>query len=318
MQRFQRYDDEGWFRVQGVEVTTSILLAGLTTLSIFLWVISKTVFVNPLWLVGERVQQGQVWRVVTWPLVNGPSLWIILSIAIILMLGTEIERELGKRRFLWLVALTTIVPGIVGSIYPVGFAGPVAAADSGEFGVHRLVTALLIVLVLWRPNSRSFFNIPLWVLIVIFEAIYVLQVLDARAWELLVFWASGVAVAVLLTRAFDLTEFTQIPKIPLPQLITGDPYTKANRAREKAQRRTTKGRPAASGSSSGSGGRKMPKVRRNEPAEVVPIRPEARLDRADQADMDTLLDKISASGIDSLTTDERARLDDLSRRLRGQ
>ena len=34
--------------------------------------------------------------------------------------------------------------------------------------------------------------------------------------------------------------------------------------------------------------------------------------------MDWLLDKISASGMDSLTPDERRRLDEHSRRLRGQ
>jgi len=55
-----------------------------------------------------------------------------------------------------------------------------------------------------------------------------------------------------------------------------------------------------------------------QPAPVVPIRPEARLDRADQADMDWLLDKINASGMASLTPDERRRLDEHSRRLRGQ
>ena len=58
--------------------------------------------------------------------------------------------------------------------------------------------------------------------------------------------------------------------------------------------------------------------RHKDPAPVIPIRPEARLDRADQADMDWLLDKISASGMDSLTPDERRRLDEHSRRLRGQ
>ena len=45
-----------------------------------------------------------------------------------------------------------------------------------------------------------------------------------------------------------------------------------------------------------------------------PSRPAAV--QADQAELDTLLDKISAGGIESLSSDEKKRLDDLSKRLR--
>ncbi len=170
-----------------------------------------------------------------------------------------------------------------------------------------------MVLVLWHPTIRTFFNIPLWAIVVVFEVFDLLQILDLRnagapIGGLLTFWAASLAVAALGARALGITEFTQIPKIPLPQFITGDPYQKANRAREKQQRKQSKG-------SGGSGGGLR---RSKDPAPVIPIRPEARLDRADQADMDWLLDKISASGMDSLTPDERRRLDEHSRRLRGQ
>ena len=37
-----------------------------------------------------------------------------------------------------------------------------------------------------------------------------------------------------------------------------------------------------------------------------------------QAEIDVLLDKISEHGLDSLTADERRRLDEHSRRLRGE
>jgi hypothetical protein len=121
---------------------------------------------------------------------------------------------------------------------------------------------------------------------------------------------SGI-VAALVMRAFGLAEQEAIPKIPLPGFITRDPYQKANRRREKEQRRQRRSTASAGRSA---GGRRAPK----QPADVVPIRPEPRLDRTSQADMDALLDKISDSGIDSLTADERRRLDDLSRRLRGE
>jgi len=186
----------------------------------------------------------------------------------------------------------------------------------GAAGISRLVSPLFVVLVLWHPTIRTFFNIPLWAVVVVFEVFDLLQILDLRnagapIGGLLTFWAASLAVAALGARAFGITEFTQIPKIPLPQFITGDPYQKANRAREKQQRKGS----AGGGKSGGKGGGLR---RSKDPAPVIPIRPEARLDRADQADMDWLLDKISASGMDSLTPDERRRLDEHSRRLRGQ
>jgi hypothetical protein len=42
------------------------------------------------------------------------------------------------------------------------------------------------------------------------------------------------------------------------------------------------------------------------------------VDRGIQDEIDTLLDKIAAEGLDSLTSDERQRLDRASRRLRGE
>ena len=39
---------------------------------------------------------------------------------------------------------------------------------------------------------------------------------------------------------------------------------------------------------------------------------------ADQVELDSLLDKIGATGMDSLTNDEKKRLNDLSKRLRNR
>jgi hypothetical protein len=306
VQRFQRYDDHGWFKVGQVEVTTSVLLAASSLIFMVLGVIAAAIFRDPLYYDATLVREGKVWRVVTWPLSNGVSIWLLLSAAMMYLIGGDIERELGRRRFAWLIGALVVLPAVV----TVGF------EYVGAAGISRLVSPLFVVLVLWHPTIRTFFNIPLWAVVVVFEVFDLLQILDLRnagapIGGLLTFWAASLAVAALGARAFGITEFTQIPKIPLPQFITGDPYQKANRAREKQQRKGS----AGGGKSGGKGGGLR---RSKDPAPVIPIRPEARLDRADQADMDWLLDKISASGMDSLTPDERRRLDEHSRRLRGQ
>ena len=68
----------------------------------------------------------------------------------------------------------------------------------------------------------------------------------------------------------------------------------ATRAPARAQAGRRRGRPVVAGPWAGSGTR-----------------------TADQSELDDLLDKISASGMDSLTRAEKQRLNELSKRLRG-
>ncbi|NLA37252.1 MAG: rhomboid family intramembrane serine protease [Actinobacteria bacterium] len=312
----QRYGNDGWFRVGSVDVTTTTFIVGVAAISIVLTTINERAFYWPFSLNGYEVRSGELWRLVTWPVANGPSIWTVLSGFILFMVGNETEAAIGRKRMAWLFAILAVVPGLVGTIYAVG--SPTAVADilnvqSGLSGIQYLTTSMLIVLVLRYPQARTFFNIPLWVLLAVFEAITALDIIRMRNWPLLVFFLSTLAVAALAARAFDLTGFHQIPKVPLPQVITGDPYQKANRAREKARRKEHK---------PSSGHKPHNPFARKEPADVIPLRPEprpeARLSREAQAEMDRLLDKISDGGIDSLTAGERAQLDALSRQLRGE
>ncbi len=54
---------------------------------------------------------------------------------------------------------------------------------------------------------------------------------------------------------------------------------------------------------------------KNAPA---PMPPPSAPSAADQEELDALLDKIGANGMDSLTGDEKKRLNDLSKRLRNR
>lgn len=308
----QRFGNNGWFRIGQVDVTTSTLVVGLCAISLILTTVNSGVFYEPFVLDGFAVRRGELWRLITWPIASYPDIWLVISGAIFFMLGNQLEMDLGRKRMAWLLALQTVVPAAVGTLYAVadaGVNGGVAASS-----VQYLTTALLIIFVLRYPQARTFFNLPLWGLLAVFEGITAMQLIAARAWPFLVFFLSTLAVAALIARAFDLTEFTQIPKIPLPQFITGDPYAKANRARARANKKQQTRNP---------GGHKPSNpFSRNAPADVIPIRPEprpeARLSREAQAEMDRLLDKISATGMDSLSAAERAQLDALSRQLRGE
>ncbi len=274
--------DDGWFRVGTIEVTTTILIVGLSTLSLFIRAATLLLY-DATVLRSWQVRSGQIWRIGSWPLANEISLWTAISIALLYVFGREIERLLGRVRYVWFLAILTAVPGVIA-----------VALDLGVGGIQLIEFALFGVFVMVNPTARSFFNIPLWVFGAVILGIQVLQLLEYRMWDQLVFLGLLCGVALLALRAFNLSdEYPWIPKLPLPAFITKDPYTKANRAREKAKRQHSS---------------KGPKV--------VPIRGTGHLDRASQADMDMLLDKIADGGVDSLTLAERRRLDEHSRRLR--
>jgi hypothetical protein len=116
----------------------------------------------------------------------------------------------------------------------------------------------------------------------------------------LVFLLVLLATAGLAARSFGLaTQLPWIPKLPMPGAGSG---RKSSPKRRRSGGTTTKARsrqtvvegPWAS------------------PGSTLPS-PDAA---AAQAELDVLLDKISAGGLDSLTSDEKRRLNDLSKRLR--
>lgn len=290
MNRFptNRQPDDPWFRAGNVDVTTTVLVAGLAAASMVVWAIAR-----PLWVLFPldpgAVRDGEVWRIVTWPLANRPTIWILLDIAVFYIFGRELERRITRPRFVWLLAMLVVIPGAVGTALLV----PIA-------GLNMAATAVFAAFVAAEPNARSFFNIPLWALGAGFLGLNVLQYVGLGDWDQLALLLAVVGMALVGARSFGVSEIEWIPRIPLPGASPSrrrEPKTR--RPKAKAPKRKRGGR-------RGSG-------------EVIPISSSRSLDELlAQAELDMLLDKISASGLDSLTPDERQRLDDHSRRGPGQ
>jgi membrane associated rhomboid family serine protease len=156
------------------------------------------------------------------------------------------------------------------------------ALDLPAAGVHTVQLVVLLTFVAEFPNLRFFFGIPAWVLGVVYVAADILQLTGDRAGRQLLFYLISMVVGALAARSVGLlAAYTWIPKISMP-----------HRRREPKQKR----RPA------------------------VVAGPWGGTDNtvsADQFELDNLLDKISASGMDSLSKAEKERLNQLSKRLRG-
>jgi membrane associated rhomboid family serine protease len=155
------------------------------------------------------------------------------------------------------------------------------ALDLDQAGVHTVQLVVLLTFIAEYPNVRFFFGIPAWVLGAVYVAAEVLQLTGDRAGRHLVFFLVSLLVGALAGRAVGMLQaYHWIPKISMPHRRRGPKHSR---------------RPAViagpwGGTTSVS---------------------------ADQSELDDLLDKISASGMDSLSRSEKQRLNELSKRLRG-
>ncbi len=269
----RRDQDDPWFRVGALDVTTSVLVPALCVVSMFVWAANPQ-FLEPLILWASDVRRGQLWRLVSWPLANDPNIWTVLTIAMLWYFGRELERMIGRVNFAWMLLLLAVIPGLVG-----------AGLDINQAGIRSVEIGVFCVFCMALPDVRFFGGIPAWVFAAVIVGIEVLQLLGLRESERIVLLATSLATALLCGRAFGvLTQYDWIPNL-----------ARGQGKRKRKSRRS--GQTVVAGPWSGSTPAPNPR---------------------DQYELDALLDKISANGIDSLARDEKARLNELSKKLRGR
>jgi hypothetical protein len=284
-----------WFRVGEFDVTTTVLLIAAAVLSFVLYAIDKAQFIH-LFLWSDEVQNGEVWRVVTWPLVNRPSFWSLITLVFLYLFGRQVEAEMGRFKFAGLLGWITVVPAILVTAFSLR---PITTAPVGDYSAISMISVgLLVAFAAEFPGARFFFNIPARIIAAVLVAFQLLGLIGDRYWDDVYLLLFVVATSLVAMRAYGFaSDLTFIPRLSWPF----------------GKRRSKGGRPSSSGTGTKS------KRRRGQP-DLKVVTPTYRppVDRHTQDEIDALLDKIAAQGLDSLTTDERQRLDRASRRLRGE
>lgn len=278
----RRGPSDPWFRVGTVEVTTTVFVVGLGVLFMFLWAASPSLL-NPLVLTTQLVRQGEIWRILTWPLAISPSLQAVITLAVFWYFGRSLEQLFGRVRFAQFLLALTVIPAVLLTL--LSFVSP--SLNGAAYGLSLIELGVFVCFVAESPTARFFFGLQAWMIAAVFVGIDVLTFLGQRAWGALVLLFFILAIGLLLTRAFGFAaEQTWIPKLNLPG--AGGPGRKKRSGKVSA---------VVQGPWGGA--------------------PGAASDMAAQAEMDRLLDKIASSGMDSLTPDEKRRLKAHSKRLRG-
>ena len=286
-----RGPNDPWFTIGTFEVGTCAFVAILAAFSVLLWAVSPQAVVD-LAMIPAEVKRGQLWRVISWPLANvQPDIFMVLGIFLVYWFGREVERLIGRIRMAQFLAALVVVGSAVA-----------LALDATVAGVRLLELALLVSFAIEFPNLRFFFGIPSRIVALVVVGLEVINYTGNRDWAGLGVLLGVLIAALVLLRSLGLaTDLPWIPRVPLPGGAASGrvPATKPGRpVRPKRAKRSLRKRAdlrvvdAPSNTSSTARG-------------VAP-------------DIDTLLDKISKHGIDSLSPDERRALEQTSNRLRNE
>ncbi len=296
---FRRRPNDGWFRAGRYDVTTTDILCGLSVLSMFLWGLFRDAW-DRLWFAPVLVRDFEVWRLVTWPIATEPAIWPLLGIVFFWLFGQQLESLFGRAKFVtWVLALT-IVPALILTIL-----GPLGDSIDFmiQFGLSNLFLGGIWVYAATYPGVKWFEVVPLWALAAVFTVLNLLQFTGTGATGQVIFLLVSIGVSLVAGRSLGLATGWPIPHLPLDGIGTGS----SGRSRRKSKPKPKRG----TGSSRSGGVVQGPW--KNAPAPAPPPPPPSP---ADQIELDSLLDKIGADGMDSLTGDEKKRLNDLSKRLR--
>jgi hypothetical protein len=295
MARPERGSGDGWFRLGSLEFTTVVLTVALSIVSVIEWAFEGNggVIQSQLSLTPDDVVHGRIWQLLTWPLAYpfGIGLFGILALAFFYYFASQIESRLGKTRMAWFLGTVTAGLGLIWVLL-VELTTIPNGLLSGAFqlnGIGQLELMVLLVFIAEYPHIRFFFNIPGWVIGVVIIAIQVLGYIGNRQWLYLINFLLGLLLTALVARSWGLmSEWGRIPQI-------------------RFRRRAKPKRPRRSGPAPAGGGTVV-----TGPWQPTSTPPVSR----DQAALDDLLDKISATGMDSLTDAEREQLLILRDRLR--
>lgn len=222
------------------------------------------------------VMHGQIWRLVTYAFVATPSIWFLFEMVMLYYFGREVENGLGWKRFGILYAGLILLGPLLLQAFGYGGAPQVFA------GAQEVNFAVFAAFVAMHPGAQFFFGLAArWVFLGLLAISSLQHLADHQPAQVLVLISSCLLAVMLMRRAgFQEPLFGYGFQWSLPGL-----------------KRSNQGLSVMPGGLSASSAKARDNAAKGAPAPD----PEKEMDR--------LLEKISRKGIKSLSSDERASLE---------
>ena len=279
-----------WWRGHPVYLAAVVALVGAATmvLTAILMAASPAAISAVGFSFENAFQKYYLWSIVTYVLVNPPSIWFVLSSFLLWRFGQQVEEHLGRRAFVKLLAGLLLITPLLLTLF--GLAGNrgiwVSGMETLEFGVFLSFATLY-------PDARIsliLVTIEAWILAVILVGVYALAHLAARDWPGVLTLAGVALVAHGFTRYEQgIWSWQGAPAQIFPK----------RKSKKKAG-----ARPVAQSAS-----------KLNQPAKAkTPVRPSTA--EPETNPVDRILEKIHREGLSSLSPEERRVMEDASKGLR--
>lgn len=247
----------------------------------------------------EVVQQGKLWKLVTYAFYNPAELIVMVAIGLVFfyIFGFQVEQYLGTRDFLKLYGVLVVVPPVLFCVlYLLLGGGQVFYLATSS----TIDTCIFLSFAFIYPNQRMLFGFVVKWFAAFIIAVYTLQLIASRdGLDLFVLWLRVILTYITL-RWMGLT--MRFPAIEQPIL---DLFSKRKSKGYRSSKRKLK---VVKGSKKG---RKVAYESKLAP------KLDALASSAPVASIDHLLEKISKEGISSLTEAERKQLESASDQLSG-
>jgi len=174
-----------WLGERAIYASYFVVLVYVVSMLVTTLLMTFNVTAPFTWLAFESssVLRGEVWRVVTYGLLNPPSLGFVVDMFMIVWFGRELEKFFGRRIFALLFGclylLTPVLFTVIGLRTPMYLAG-----ETGSF-------AIFIAFATLYPGAVLLFNILAKWMAIILVAIYSLADLANHSWTgLLSLWVT--------------------------------------------------------------------------------------------------------------------------------
>jgi membrane associated rhomboid family serine protease len=236
---------------------------------------------------GDKVVEGQLWRVLSYGMVNNPYssiLSLVISVVFLVWIGHQVEDLYGSKEYLAYFLFSVLLGGIAYTL--IFLIKPDLPPLWGPIGA---ITSILVLFVLHYPNRKlpigTFISVPAWLALIFYIVLDLLFLSHGLNPGIVAVHLVG-GVFAFLYHTYTLRISTWAPS--WRRLASGS--RKAERPRLRVYQEHSTPQPAASVATAPS---------------LTNTSATAILDEHLEAKLDEVLEKVMAKGKDSLTDAER-------------